>query len=94
MQRIMLSRDLGVISSIEAFNPRTELKPLLKASILAWSVDHSLRMLIPLHYSGALDHDVGDEAVKVGEGADHIGIGITGAVSTGSRGTWVEVKSQ
>ena len=44
--------------------------------------------------SGALDHDVGYEAVKVGEGADDIGISITGAVSTGSRGTWVEVQTQ
>ena len=45
-------------------------------------------------YTCTLDHDVGDEAVKVGEGADDIGISITGAVCTGSRGTWVEVQTQ
>ena len=45
-------------------------------------------------YSGALDHDVGDEAVKVGVGVNDIGISVTGAVSTGSRGTWVEVQTQ
>ena len=45
-------------------------------------------------YSGTLDHDVGDEAVKVGEGADLIGISFTGAISTGSRGTWVEGQTQ
>ena len=45
-------------------------------------------------YSGALDHDVGDEAVKVGVGANDIGISFARAVSTGSRGTWVEVQTQ
>ena len=41
--------------------------------------------------SGTLDQDVGDEVVKVGEGADDIGFCITRAVSTRSRGTRVEV---
>ena len=45
-------------------------------------------------YSGALDHDVSDEAVKVGIGANDIGISFTGAISTGSRGTWIEVQTQ
>ena len=45
-------------------------------------------------YLGTLDQDVSDEAIKVGEGADDIGISITGAVSTGRRGTWFEVQTQ
>ena len=40
----MLSKVLGVIFSIEAFHPRTELKLLHRVSILVWSVDHSLKM--------------------------------------------------
>ena len=54
MQRKMPSRDLGVISSIEAFNPRAELKPLNKASIHAWFVGHSQRTQIPPHYYGVV----------------------------------------
>ena len=34
------------------FNPGPEMKPLNKASIPAWSVDHSLRMLTHRHYYG------------------------------------------
>ena len=47
MLRRMLSKVLGVIFSIEAFHPRTELKLLHRISILVWSVD-SLKM--PTHH--------------------------------------------
>ena len=50
----MLSRALGVIFSIEAFPPRTELKLLHKNSILVWSMDHSLKMPIHHHCSGVV----------------------------------------
>ena len=36
-------------SCTEIFNPGPEMKPLNKASIPAWSVDHSLQMLIHRH---------------------------------------------
>ena len=44
----MPSRVLGEIFSFEIFNPRTELKPLLRVSTPVWSVDHSLPM--PTHH--------------------------------------------
>ena len=50
----MLSRALGVIFSIEAFPPRTKLKPLRKNSILAWSVGHSLKKPTHHHCSGVV----------------------------------------
>ena len=53
-QRSMLSRVLGAIFSIEAFPPRTKLKPLRKNSILAWSVGHSLKKPTHHHCSGVV----------------------------------------
>ena len=38
----------------EIFNPGPEMKPLNKASIPAWSVDHNLRMLTHRHYYGVV----------------------------------------
>ena len=48
------SSDHGETSSTKIFNPGPEMKPLNKASIPAWSVDHSLRMLTHRHCYGVV----------------------------------------
>ena len=73
-QRKMLSRALGVIFSIEAFPPRTKLKPLRKNSILAWSVGHNLKKPTHHHCSGVATTISSTSRVPSSRGAEGPGL--------------------